>query len=111
MTDNHNDSNVSAAVIVDRRIGMYWERIALGLLSFVVTVMFLAYQSHQADFKELSAKVLNLQMEKVSRTDLNEVEQRINKNFDARIGELISRSTADKQDILARIDLYFKNNK
>jgi hypothetical protein len=102
---NH-DSN--AAIIVDRRIGTYWERIGLGLLSFIVTVMFLAYQGHQADFKDLQGKVLSLQIDKVGRSDLVEVEQRINKNFDARINELINRSSSDKQDILARLDLLIK---
>jgi hypothetical protein len=95
-------------IIVDRRISNYVERAAIGLLSLVVTLLFLGYQSHQSDFKELSARVLNLQMDKVSRADLSEVEQRINRNFDARINELINRSSSDKQDILARIDLYFK---
>ena len=109
--ENQPQNELSASVIVDRRFSNYFERIAIGLISFVITVMFLAYQSHQSDFKELEARVLTIQMDKVSRSDLNDVEARINKNFDARIGELISRSTSDKQDILARLDLYFQAKK
>jgi hypothetical protein len=111
MTDNHNNDSISAAVIVDRRISSYVERIAIGLLSFIVTVMFFVYQGHQSDFKELQARVMTIQMDKVSRTDLKEVEDRINTNFNARIGELISRSTADKQDILQRLDIMISSGR
>lgn len=105
------NSESNAAIIVDRRIGTYWERATLALLSFVVTVMFLVYQGHQSDFKELQARVMTIQMDKVSRADLSEVESRINKNFDARIGELISRSTSDKQDILQRLDIMISSGR
>jgi len=92
------------------KIANLWERLALGLISLFVTMLFMTYQGQQTEFKALESRVLSLQMEKVSRADLADVEQRINKNLDARINELISRSTSDKQDILQRLDLYFKKS-
>lgn len=108
MTQPQQNSDSNAAIIIDRRIGMYWERATLALLSFVVTVMFLVYQGHQSDFKELQSRVMTLQMDKVSRADLSQVEERISKNFDARINELINRSASDKADVIARLDLLLK---
>lgn len=61
-----------------------WERVAIGLLSFVISVMFLVYQGQRSDYKELEAKVYNLEMVKASRDDLRDLENRINRNFDAR---------------------------
>jgi len=92
------------------KIANLWERLALGLISLFVTMLFMTYQGQQAEFKALESRVLAIQVEKVSRSDLADVEQRINKNLDARINELISRSTSDKQDILQRLDLYFKKS-
>lgn len=92
------------------KISNLWERLALGLISLFVTILFMVYQGQQSEFKALEARVLSIQMDKVSKDDLNAVEQRINKNLDARINELISRSTSDKQDIIQRIDLYFKKS-
>jgi len=90
------------------RINNMWERLAIGLISFVLTALVMMYQGQRSDFKELETRVLSLQVDKVSKEDLRDVEMRINKNFDARIGELISRSASDKADILARIDLLIK---
>jgi len=87
-----------------------WERVAIGLLSFVISVMFLVYQGQRSDFKDLESKVYKIEIDKASRDDVRELENRINKNFDARMAELRSQATADKVDILQRIDLYFKKN-
>lgn len=84
------------------------ERAAIGLLGFVMSVMFLVYQGQRNDFKDLEAKVYKIEMDKASREDVRDLENRINRNFDARIAELRSQATADKSDILARLDLYLK---
>lgn len=95
---------------VNTKISNLWERLALGLISLFVTILFMIYQGQQADFKALETRVLDIQMDKVSKEDLSAVERRINKNLDARINELISRSASDKQDILQRLDLSFKKS-
>jgi len=92
------------------RINNLWERLALGLLSLVMAIMFLAYQEQRGEFKELESKVASLQMDKVSKQDLREVEQRLLQGFDARFSQLQAQQESNKQDILQRIDLYFKKN-
>lgn len=87
------------------RINNLMERAAIALLVLLMAMGTWTYNSHLADFKTVQTQVMGLQMDKVSRNDLREVEARINNNFDARINELISRSQNDKADILARIDL------
>jgi hypothetical protein len=91
-----------------------WERAALGLLAFIVSALFIFYQGQREDYKGLEEKVVTMQSSKVSREDLKDTESRLNNKIDASISNLISRSTADKADILARLDLYFsqvKNNR
>lgn len=102
-----NPTNDAASI----RINNLMERAAIALLCLLMAMGTWTYNSHLADFKAVQTQVMSLQMDKVSRNDLREVETRINNNFDARINELISRSQNDKADILARIDLYFKQQK
>lgn len=94
----------------NQRINSVWERLALGLLSLVVGAMILAYQGMRADHKELEAKVFTLQMDKVSKADLRETESRLLQGFHAQISDLKSQQESNKQDILSRIDLYFKKH-
>lgn len=92
------------------KISNLMERAAIGLLSFVVAIMFLVYQGQRGDFKDLEAKVYRVEIDKASREEIRDLESRINKNFDARMAELRSQATADKVDILQRIDLYWKKS-
>lgn len=91
-------------------LAAYWERAAIALLGIVMTFVVLGYNNTQADLKNMETRLLSLQIDKVGKDDLREVETRFNKALDAKVSELISRSSADKQDILARIDLYFKSH-
>lgn len=94
----------------NQRINSVWERLALGLLSLIVGAMILAYQGMRADHKELESKVFTLQMDKVSKADLRETENRLLQGFHAQISDLKSQQESNKQDILSRIDLYFKKH-
>lgn len=89
------------------RINNLWERLCLGMLSLIVSALFLTYQGQRTDFKNLEEKVLTMQTGKVNREDLREVENRLNNKIDASISDLISRSAADKAEIIRTIELYF----
>lgn len=89
------------------RINAVWERVALGLLSFIVACLFVFYQGIRTDYKGLEEKVLIMQTTKVSKEDLREVESRLNNKIDASISDLIARSAADKAEIIRTIELYF----
>ncbi len=89
------------------RINLIWERVAIGLLTILLSILFMTYQSQKADIKELQGQVTALQMTKVSKEDLREVEQRINVKMDAMATNLISMGATNKADILSRLDFLF----
>lgn len=78
------------------RINNLTERVAIGLLSLILGWGQLQYQEAKDRVKDLETKVQTLYLEKVSRGDLRDVEDRIN-----------SRIESMKSDLLARLDLYF----
>jgi len=98
--ENQNDS-------ANHKINNLWERACLGLLTILVSILLMAYQGVTGDLKETQAQVAVLQSVKVSKDDMNSVETRLNNKIDAAFSNLVSRSASDKQDILARLDLYF----
>lgn len=89
------------------RINALWERVALGLLSFIVACLFLFYQGMKSDYKEMQTSINQLQMVKVNREDLRDTESRLNTKIDALATEIKANSIANKADILGRLDLYF----
>jgi predicted Holliday junction resolvase-like endonuclease len=105
---NNNGNNQPQDI--NSKLSGLWERFALGLLSLVVTILFMVYQGQRSELKEIESKVFALQMDKVSKQDMREVEQRLVQNFDAKFTEIRQQQDASKQDILARIDLYFKKS-
>jgi len=99
--------NPSPVPDANSRINALWERITLGLLSFIVACLFVFYQGMKQDYKEMQATVTQLQMIKVNREDLREVENRLNTKIEALGATLSANSVANKADILGRLDLYF----
>jgi len=96
------------------RINSLWERVALGLLSFIVACLFIFYQGMKQDYKDMQANITQLQMVKVNKEDLRDTEVRLNTKIDALATQLTANSIANKADILGRMDLYFgtlKNKK
>lgn len=93
------------------RINHLWERACLGLLSFVVACLFIFYQGMRQDYKEMQANINQLQMVKVNKEDLREVEIRLNTKIESLGTTLTANSVANKADILGRLDLYFNTIK
>ena len=78
------------------RINNLWEKAAIGLLGILLGWMQIQYQDSKEQVKELETKVQTLYIDKVSKSDLKDVEERINSKIDGM-----------KTDLLARLDLYF----
>lgn len=78
------------------RISAIWERMALGLLAIILGFTVWAFQAQTKKVEELEARVLVIQTSKVDRSDLRDVEDRINSKIDGM-----------KSDLIARLDLYF----
>lgn len=89
------------------RINALWERVALGLLSFIVACLFVFYQGMKSDYKEMQTNINQLQMIKVNKEDLRDTETRLNTKIEALGATLSASSIANKADILGRLDLYF----
>lgn len=83
------------------RINKYWEKFALWACSGVIALLCLAYQDQRTQVTKLEEKVNFLYLDKVSKSDLKETEDR-----------LMKRIEGMGSDILARLDIYFgKMNK
>jgi len=93
------------------RINALWERIALGLLSFIVACLFVFYQGMKTDYKDMQTSINQLQLTKSNREDLRDVEQRLNTKIESLGVTLSANSAANKTDILQRLDLYFNGIK
>ncbi len=85
-----NDANANS------RMNNYIERIAIGLLTVVISFMTMLYNGQQERIKDLENKVVVLQTTKVDRGDLKEFKEEINASI-----------SAMKSDLIARLDLYF----
>lgn len=89
--------------MIDERgkpLHVYWERFALwlsGILIFVCSWMWLEQHNRLGD---LESKVQQLQVDKVSRQELNALEDRLYKRMDG-----------VKTDIIDRLDWYFAGRK
>lgn len=99
MTSPSNDAN--------NRINLYWEKGAIYLIGLVLAFVFYMYQGQRVEIKELQGAVTSLQMNKISKEELREVENRLNTKVDAAVNSLAAMSAANKQDILQRIDYAF----
>lgn len=84
----------------NNRMNNYIERIAIGLLTVVISFMTMLYNGQQERIKDLENKVVVLQTTKVDRGDLKEFKEEINASI-----------AAMKSDLIARLDLYFGNIK
>lgn len=78
------------------RINNLYEKLAIALLGILLGWMQIQYQDSKEQVKELETKVQALYIDKVSKSDLRDVEERINSKIDGM-----------KTDLLARLDLYF----
>lgn len=94
------------------RINNLFERLSIALLGILFTILFTAYQYQRTDFKALEEKVLVVQINKVNKEDLKDVESRLNTKMDAMSSSLSQEVRNIKSDILDRInDIAAKNKK
>lgn len=78
------------------RISRYWERLALWGCSGIIALLSLAFMDQRTQVTKLEEKVNFLYLDKVSKSDLKETEDR-----------LMKRIEGMGSDILARLDIYF----
>lgn len=89
------------------RINNLWERACIGLLTLVVTYMGMAYKDVVNDVRSANDKIVLLQMDKVGKSDMREMEVRTNSRMDAGFSNLAQRIDSNQQDIMRQLDRYF----
>lgn len=91
----------------NNRMNNLFERSALALLGVLFTILLTASQYQRADFKALEEKVLVMQMNKVNKEDLKDVENRLNIKMDALAINMSQEVRNTRADIIDRIDMVF----
>ena len=78
----------------------YWEKFSIWAAGAIIALLCIGFQDQRTKVERLDERVQILFLEKVSKQEMKEVEQRI-----------MSRIEAGNADILARIDLLIKASK
>lgn len=102
-TPSPNDPNA--------RLSQLIERACIALLGLFVSIMFMSYQGIAKDVKDANDKIVLLQMNKVNKEDLREMEIRTNGRMDAGFSSLAQRVDSNQQDILRQFQFYFDKAK
>lgn len=93
------------------RINNIWERACIALLTIVVSYMGMAYKDVVSEQRAANDKIVLLQMDKVGKSDMREMEVRTNSRMDAGFSNLAQRIDSNQQDIMRQLQLYFGNIK
>lgn len=102
---------MSSPTDANTRVSQLIERTCIALLGILVMLMLANYQSVNKDVKDLNDKIVLLQMSKISKEELREMEIRGNARMDASISSLAQRIDANQQDILRQFQFYFDKAK
>ena len=100
-------SNASSKVCITN----LWERACIALLTLVVSYMGMAYKDVTTEIRLANDKIVLLQMDKVGKSDMREMEVRTNSRMDAGFSNLAQRIDSNQQDIMRQLQLYFGNIK
>ena len=95
----------------NNRINNMWERGCIALLTIVVSYMGMAYKDVVNDVKSANDKIILLQMDKVGKSDMREMEVRTNSRMDAGFTNLAQRIDSNQQDIMRQLQFYFESVK
>lgn len=84
----------------DSKLAAYWERFAIWIVAILLALVGFLAIDQKSKTESLEVKVQALQVDKVSRQELKDMEDRMGKRLDG-----------TKTDIIDRIDWYFAGRK
>lgn len=93
------------------RVQTLFEKGAVYLLGAVLSLVIWSFQEQIKRVEELESKVILIDKVKVDKTDLRELEERINKKIEGVQFTLISRQEMSENNILSRLDFYIRQSK
>lgn len=95
----------------NNRITILWERAAVWLCGAAIALLVVVYQDMKTTVDKLEERVQFLYLDKVSKQELKELADRMDRKIDAGNADVISRINRSNEDILSKIDLMIKAQK
>lgn len=93
--------------IVDKKFNSIYGKIIAVAVSLALSIGGFMYNDLKSRTAVLEEKVSFLYQDKVSRAEFREEMNQLRMQNDANKADILSRQETTKQDILARMDLYF----
>ena len=75
--------------IVDTKLAIYWERFGLWVAAVLLGICAWLFVEQRAEVKQLGSEIQSLKVEKVSRQELKDMEDRIYNRMDGMKGDII----------------------
>lgn len=75
--------------VVDTKLAVYWERFGIYVVCVLVALCSWLFVKQDAKVEQLETKVQQIQVEKVSRQELKDMEDRIYNRMDGMKGDII----------------------
>jgi hypothetical protein len=89
-------------MMVEKKLANYWERLAIYVMGFLISIACWLYIDMKERVEDMNVRINALQVDKVSRVELKEMEERLYKRVDSVKADIGSM----KEDIIGRLDWY-----
>lgn len=89
METRNNNSCDPSPQIIDSKLAQYWEKGGIWLACTLVALCAWLFVKQEAKVEQLDVKVQQLQVDKVSRQELKDMEDRIYNRMDGMKGDII----------------------
>lgn len=75
--------------VIDSRLAIYWERFGLWVAAVLLGICAWLFVEQRAEVKQLGSEIQSLKVDKVSRQELKDMEDRIYNRMDGMKGDII----------------------
>lgn len=75
--------------VIDSRLAIYWERFGLWVAAVLLGLCAWLFVEQRAEVKQLGSEIQSLKVDKVSRQELKDMEDRIYNRMDGMKGDII----------------------
>lgn len=75
--------------VIDSRLAIYWEKFGLWVATVLLGLCAWLFVEQRAEVKQLGSEIQNLKVDKVSRQELKDMEDRIYNRMDGMKGDII----------------------
>lgn len=86
---DQSNANKSAHYVVEGRLAHYWERFSIWIACLMLSLCAWLFLEQRTEVKQISTEVQNLKVDKVSRQEFKDMEDRIYNRMDGMKGDII----------------------